>query len=102
MQTPATEKNAAEKNTQIKSTSMIDKDTKKRERQIRRAVEEIEVNMGALAETIATFEEQLCDPAIYSDHEKTLSIQSELNEVKQQHEELEMEWLELNDELEQL
>ncbi|MEK3763813.1 ABC-F family ATP-binding cassette domain-containing protein [Solibacillus sp. FSL K6-4121] len=102
MQTPATEKNAAEKNTQMKSTSMIDKDTKKRERQIRRAVEEIEVNMGALADTIATFEEQLCDPAIYSDHEKTLSIQSELNEVKQQHEELEMEWLELNDELEQL
>ena len=102
MQTPATEKIAAEKNTQMKSTSMIDKDTKKRERQIRRAVEEIEVNMGALAETIATFEEQLCDPAIYSDHEKTLSIQSELNNVKQQHEELEMEWLELNDELEQL
>lgn len=102
MQTPATEKNAAEKNAQTKSTSMIDKDAKKRERQIHRAVEEIEVNMGALAESIATFEEQLCDPAIYSDHEKTLLIQSELNEVKQQHEELEMEWLELNDELEQL
>ncbi|MBD8034777.1 MULTISPECIES: ribosomal protection-like ABC-F family protein [Solibacillus] len=102
MQSLTSEKNTTEKSAPSKSTSMIDKDTKKRERQIRRAVEELEVKMNALAETIAVFEEQLCDPAIYSDHEKTLLIQSELNEVKQQHEELEMEWLELNDELEQL
>lgn len=39
---------------------------------------------------------------IFSDHEKTLSIQSELNDVKEQHEAFEMEWLELNEELEQL
>lgn len=87
---------------QTKSTSLIDKDAKKRERQIRRTIEEIEKNMGALDETIAVFEEQLCDPAIFSDHEKTLSIQSELNETKEQHELLEMQWLELNDELDQL
>lgn len=58
--------------------------------------------MGALDEKIAVFEEQLCDPAIFSDHEKTLSIQSELNDLKEQHESFEMEWLELNEELEQL
>ena len=97
-----TDKNIAETVPQTKSTSMIDKDVKKRERQIRRAIEEIELNMNSLDETMATFEEQLCDPAVFSDHEKTLTIQSELNRVKEQHEALEIEWLELSEELEQL
>ncbi|ATP42031.1 multidrug ABC transporter ATP-binding protein [Solibacillus sp. R5-41] len=85
-----------------KTTSMIDKDAKKRERQIRRSIEEIEKNMMNLDESIALFEEQLCDPEIFSDHEKTLAIQTELNETKEQHDTLEMEWLELNEELENL
>ena len=86
MKVAATESKAVENTTQTKSTSMIDKDAKKRERQIRRAIEEIEKNMGALDETIALFEEQLCDPNIFSDHEKTLAIQTELNDAKEQHE----------------
>ncbi|MER2030940.1 MAG: ABC-F family ATP-binding cassette domain-containing protein [Solibacillus sp.] len=102
MKAAAIEKNTTESNVQTKTTSMIDKDAKKRERQIRRAIEDIEKQMGALDEKIAIFEEQLCDPDIYSDHEKTLTIQSELNDVKEQHETFEMEWLELNEELEQL
>jgi len=102
MKAAAIEKNTTESTVQTKSTSMIDKDAKKRERQIRRAIEDIEKQMGALDEKIAVFEEQLCDPAIFSDHEKTLSIQSELNDLKEQHETFEMEWLELNEELEQL
>ncbi|MFL0584635.1 ABC-F family ATP-binding cassette domain-containing protein [Solibacillus silvestris] len=102
MKAAAIEKNTTESTAQTKSTSMIDKDAKKRERQIRRAIEDIEKQMGALDEKIAVFEEQLCDPAIFSDHEKTLSIQSELNDLKEQHETFEMEWLELNEELEQL
>ena len=102
MKVAATESKAVENSSQTKSTSMIDKDAKKRERQIRRAIEEIEKNMGALDATIALFEEQLCDPDIFSDHEKTLAIQTELNDAKEQHEVFEMEWLELNEELEQL
>lgn len=102
MKAAETAKNMTETVTQTKTTSMIDKDAKKRERQIRRLIEELEKNMTSLDETITTYEEQLCDPAIFSDHEKTLAIQSELNHVKEQHEALEMEWLELNEELEQL
>lgn len=102
MKAAETAKNITETVTQTKTTSMIDKDAKKRERQIRRTIEEIEKNMNSLDEAITTFEEQLCDPAIFSDHEKTLAIQSELNHVKEQHEALEMEWLELSEELEQL
>lgn len=102
MKAVATEAKSQETMTQAKSTSMIDKDAKKRERQIRRTIEDIEKNMATLDEKIAHFEEQLCDPAVFSDHEKTLAIQTELSETKEQHETFEMEWLELNEELEQL
>ncbi len=101
MKAAATETKSPEA-AQTKSTSMIDKDAKKRERQIRRAIEEIEKNMSALDVSIAQFEEQLCDPDIFSDHEKTLAIQTALNEVKEQHEAFELEWLDLSEELEQL
>ncbi|MEC1180823.1 ABC-F family ATP-binding cassette domain-containing protein [Metasolibacillus meyeri] len=84
------------------STSTIDKDAKKRERQIRRQLEEIEGKMTALDEQIAVLEEQLCNPAIFSDHEKALNIQNELDTVKSAHEIFEMEWLELSEELENL
>ena len=83
------------------STSMIDKDAKKRERQIRRQIEEIEGNMTIYQTTITTLEEQLCDPAIFSDHEKALALQTELDQAKEKYDELEMEWLTLNEQLEQ-
>ncbi|WP_274308339.1 ABC-F family ATP-binding cassette domain-containing protein [Solibacillus daqui] len=102
MKAAVTEAKSQETSSQTKSTSMIDKDTKKRERQIRRTIEDIEKNMATLDEKITQFEEQLCDPAVFSDHEKTLAIQTELSEAKEQHETFEMEWLELNEELEQL
>ncbi|MGN7478687.1 ABC-F family ATP-binding cassette domain-containing protein [Solibacillus silvestris] len=102
MKAAAKEKAVTDTAPQAKSTSLIDKDAKKRERQIRRTIEDIEANMSTLNDKIAIFEEQLCDPAIFSDHEKTMAIQSELNETKEQHETLEMEWLELNEELEHL
>ena len=101
MKAAATEAKSVEV-VQTKSTSMIDKDAKKRERQIRRAIEELEKNMASVDETISILEQQLCDPDIFSDHEKTLAIQSELTSAKEQHEALELEWLELNEELDQL
>ena len=58
--------------------------------------------MASFDETITSLEQQLCDPDIFSDHEKTLAIQSELTNVKEQHEALELQWLELNEELDQL
>ncbi|WP_342558447.1 ABC-F family ATP-binding cassette domain-containing protein [Metasolibacillus sp. FSL K6-0083] len=84
------------------STSTIDKDAKKRERQIRRQLEELESKMAAFDEQIAALEEQLCDPTIFSDHEKAFEVQTELDAVKENHEMLEMEWLELSEELENL
>ncbi len=84
------------------TTSTIDKEAKKRERQIRRSIEEIEGKMSSLDEEINGYEEALCDPEIFSDHEKALEIQTNLDAAKESHEMLEMEWLELNEELEAL
>ena len=84
------------------TTSTIDKDAKKRERQIRRSIEDIEQKMGALDDTIATLEQQLCDPDVFSNHEKAFEVQTALDEQKGEHEALEMQWLELNEELEAL
>lgn len=84
------------------TTSTIDKEAKKRERQIRRAVEEIELKMNALDEEISSHEQALCDPDVFSNHERAMTVQNQLDTAKEAHETLEMEWLELNDELENL
>lgn len=84
------------------ANTSIDKETKKKERTIRRKIEAIEEQMVAFDTQIADFEQQLCDPEVFSDHEKTFDIQTQLDDVKGQKDELEMEWLELNEQLEAL
>lgn len=84
------------------STSMIDKDAKKRERQIRRNIEDIEAKMHGLETEIASLEEKLCNPEIFPDHEKVMALQSELDQKKSSHETLELEWLDLSEELENI
>ncbi|RHW32374.1 ABC transporter ATP-binding protein [Lysinibacillus yapensis] len=84
------------------STSQIDKEAKKRERQIRRTVEELENKMASLSESMAVIEAKLCEPEIFKDHEKVVSYQSELDSFKLEHDELEMQWLELNEELDNI
>ena len=50
---------------------------------------------------IKTIEEQLCDPEIFQNHEKVMILQTELETIKEQREEIELEWLELNEQLEE-
>ncbi|MFF5819710.1 ABC transporter ATP-binding protein [Lysinibacillus capsici] len=84
------------------STSKIDKEAKKRERQIRRTIEDLESKMQETSAIVARLEEALCDSAIFTDHEKISMLQAELSTAKEQHELLELEWLELNEELENI
>lgn len=84
------------------STSKIDKEAKKRERQIRRTIEDLESKMQETSAMVARLEEALCDSAIFTDHEKISMLQAELATAKEQHELLELEWLELNEELENI
>ena len=84
------------------TTSQIDKEAKKRERQIRRLVEQIESDMADLDEHIKQIEEDLCNPDIFQDHEKVMNLQSNLGKLKSDYEEFELQWLELNEELENI
>ena len=81
--------------------NQIDKEAKKKERKIRRRIEEIEVSLSDLDLQIKTIEEQLCDPEIFQNHEKVMILQTELETIKEQREEIELEWLELNEQLEE-
>ncbi|MFK8794780.1 ABC-F family ATP-binding cassette domain-containing protein [Planococcus plakortidis] len=82
------------------STSQIDKEAKKRERQLVRKNSEIEQTMESLDEEIAAIEEQLCEPDIFQDHERVMPLQARLEELKQLHEEAMAEWLEIQEQLE--
>ena len=84
------------------STSQIDKEAKKLERQLVRKNTEIEQAMESLDEEIAAIEEQLCEPDIFQDHERVMPLQSRLEELKHLHEETMAEWLELQEQLEEL
>ncbi len=82
-------------------STQIDKEAKKKERKIRRRIEEIEESINLFDLQIKTIEEKLCDPEIFQNHEKVLELQNELDHLKEQHEEFELEWLELNEQLEE-
>ncbi len=100
---------AAMKATPIKAISTvkehptkIDKEAKKKERQLRRAIEELETTMTTTTSEIEQLEMQLCEPAIFADHEKVAEIQQQLDIVKASHEATELEWLTLQEQLEEI
>lgn len=84
------------------STSQIDKEAKKLERQLTRQLEEVEQNMERLDLQIAETEEQFADPEIFQDHERLMPLQQQLEELKGQHEETMALWLELQEKMEQI
>lgn len=86
----------------VASTSQIDKEAKKLERQLTRQLEEVEQTMEKLDLQIAETEEQFTDPEIFQDHERLLPLQQQLEELKGQHEETMALWLELQEKLEQM
>lgn len=84
------------------ASKAIDKETKKKERKIQRQIEELETQMATSESQIEVLEADLCNPDIFSNHEKALEIQTSLDQEKANHESLELQWMELSEELEQL
>ncbi|AMX00157.1 ATP-binding cassette domain-containing protein [Rummeliibacillus stabekisii] len=87
---------------QKQKTTQIDKEAKKKIRKVSRRIEEIEQQLSTLDQQIEDIEKMLCDPEIFQNHEKVLELQTQLDDLKEQHEVFELEWLELNEELEKL
>ncbi|KMY48342.1 ABC-F family ATP-binding cassette domain-containing protein [Peribacillus loiseleuriae] len=78
-----------------KSTFKVDKEVKKAERQRKRRIEEIEATMEKLESEVERYNELLCDPDVFQNHEKVLTIQADLDRVQTELDVLLEEWAEL-------
>lgn len=96
--------NAVVENTVVTkvNTSTIDKEAKKKERQLRRQLEELESQIPTVDAEIVIIEEKLCDPEIFQDHEAVQQLQRELDQLKEKQDDLSNEWLELQEQLEEI
>ncbi|USK44610.1 ABC-F family ATP-binding cassette domain-containing protein [Cytobacillus oceanisediminis] len=82
---------------QDKNNYQQDKEAKKLERQRKRRMEEIEVQIEGLEKVIDMNDQLLCDPNVYQDHEKVMGITNETDQAKAKLEELMEEWTLLAD-----
>jgi ATP-binding cassette, subfamily F, member 3 len=80
---------------QERNTYQQDKESKKLERQRKRKLEEIELRIEELEALIQEYEEKLCEPVIFQDHEKVLEINLKNEKAKAELEQLMEEWAEL-------
>ena len=83
---------------QEKNSYQQDKEAKKLERQRLRRIEEIEGKIEELEQSIEKNEQLLCEPEIFQDHEKSLEILQENEQMKLNLEKLMEEWTLLADE----
>jgi len=83
---------------QEKNSYQQDKEAKKLERQRLRRIEEIEGKIEELEQSIEKNEQLLCEPEIFQDHEKSLEILQENEQMKLDLEILMEEWTLLADE----
>lgn len=79
----------------VATSYQMDKEVKKVERQRKRRIEEIEIATEKLEEEIRTYNELLCDPEIFQNHEKVLEIQVKLDQAQSDVDTLLEEWAEL-------
>ena len=80
-----------------KTNYKIDKESKKAERQRKRRIEEIESAMELLEAEITEYNDLLCDPAVFQDHEKVMDIQTKLDKAKETLDQYLEEWAELEE-----
>lgn len=80
-----------------KTNYKIDKESKKAERQRKRRIEEIESAMELLEAEITEYNDLLCDPAVFQDHEKVMDIQTKLDKAKETLDQYLEEWTELEE-----
>jgi ATP-binding cassette, subfamily F, member 3 len=80
-----------------KSNFKIDKETKKLERQRKRRLDEIEFTMEQLENDIQNYNDVLCDPEVFQNHEKVLEVQQKLDKAQEDLDMLLEEWAELEE-----
>lgn len=78
------------------------KEFQRQERRLTRAIAEIEKKLEQFDTEINGLQEQLLDPNIANDHVQLMDIQMQINEIQEMHDQQEEEWLNLQEELENL
>lgn len=79
-----------------------DKELKRQERRLTRAIAELETQLSILDEQMATLHDELATPAFADDHVKLMELQAAIDAHQIEHDELSEEWLNLQEELEAL
>lgn len=80
-----------------KTNYKIDKEAKKAERQRKRRIEEIEAAMELIEIEISEYNDLLCDPNVFQDHEKVMEVQTKLDMAQESLDQLLEEWTELEE-----
>jgi len=88
--------------TPVKTKQDIDKETKRQERRLTRAIEEIEAQISMLDIQIESLQNELLQPEYADDHIKLMEIQNDIDKLQIEHDEKAENWLELQEQLEQL
>lgn len=82
---------------QGKSDFEREKELKKRERQRLRQIEDLEKNIEEEESKIAEWEDELCDPDVYQDHEKSLELTEAIESSKSKIDNWMEQWEELQE-----
>jgi len=98
------ESNAAKEtaNPVIERKNDDDKELKRQERRLTRAIDEIESQLTILEDEIVALQDELSTPEFADDHVKLMELQAQIDALQAQHDSKSENWLGLQDELELL
>ncbi len=85
-----------------KRTNEDDKELRRQERRLTRAIDELETRMSVLDEEMAALQAELSMPEFADDHVKLMELQAQIDERQEEHDCKSEEWLLLQEQLETL
>lgn len=83
--------------TQAKADRKKDKEKEKVERQLKKHIKNLEKDISVYEQKISSLEEMMLEPEVYSDHEKSQEINSEMLSLKSDLDDIYLEWMELTE-----
>lgn len=79
-----------------------DKELKRQERRLTRAIDEVESQLSVLEDEIVALQDELSTPEFADDHVKLMELQAQIDALQAQHDSKSENWLGLQEELEEL
>jgi len=79
-----------------------DKELKRQERRLTRAIDEVESQLSILEDEIVALQDELSTPEFADDHVKLMELQAQIDVLQEQHDNKSENWLGLQEELELL